>query len=1075
MKNLVLSGSLIFLFLSSFFTPQTIFSQSDSAMSLTSSTQYAHLGNVITTNDDVTMEAWVYWSGSTAANQLIFYNGNTGNAGYGLMISYGDGDKLGILCGGNVFQPTGKSLYQNAWNHVALTKKGNEFVLYVNGIQEYNAILPFADPSFGTPPDFMIGGNPAGSESLKGYIDEVRIWNTVRTPVEIFKNAGAALTGTETGLVALYHFNDDRSSGTVVDAGPNVLNLTTNGSPTFVASTASSQFLRQQVYLASSGGTSATIKWLADPHSNVDKYIVYKGFDTNPLDSVGVTSSRTDTTFTIPGLASDTVYYFVARASSPAGKSDYYRLTAVSTYPGAGNAGNFSYNPYYEVSNNQNIPVGNSSYTLEAWIKPSGMGDYGIVGWGNYGYYGSVNALRLYNNGIHHYWWDNDLSVETGDISGSWHHVAVTYDGTTRKMYFDGILRASDNPGSHTVPFTATLTIGKTYGSEYFYGDMDELRIWNVARTEAEITAAASSPLTGQETGLVSLYHFDESDGQYLLDQAGANFGIAANGTVGRTPSGGLELFPPYSVFAIPGNQQVELTWTPSASPNIDHYDLYYAKGQGSNNPILFATAGAGETYKLITEVNAEPLKNDSVYLFAVKAVDVSSRASDFGNHLEAIPTVKAGNALLLEQDYEYIDVNHNNEFNFADSITISAWIKTSDSTERYITTKTEDSWYLAINGGNTGYGKVTFYLNGPSNPYGWLVSSDRIDDGRWHHITATYDGTDMKIYIDGHLSSSLSTGGSIYTSTSSVQIGARNGNSTFNGEIDELSFWKKAMDQAEIRSHIFNPLRGDESGLIALYHFNEPDANNYVSDGVHGMHNGSFQVSESTIDMVPSGAMTGIFAPHGLYTTADTGRVKLHWEANFESNFMRYRIFVSDVSDFSNIIKLDSTASGNINDTTKTISGLTNFTTYYFRLTAVLNDGTESVYSPTVQSTPTIFQNVPFTFPDLEDKNLAWGDYDDDGDYDLLVVGGNSHFGGGFATIYRNTGGTFAEQSLGLKPLHGVPRRHGATIITTDDWMFPIWALQETGTAYSNFMKTMATGRLPIFLRLSKGSPKVG
>ncbi len=1016
MKKLVLPGSFIFLFLTSFLIPQAASAQTDSAMSLTTTSQYAHLGNVITTNNDVTMEAWVYWSGSTAANQLIFYNGNTGNAGYGLMVSYPDGDKLAILCGGVIFQSTGRSLYQNAWNHVALTKKGNEFILYLNGTQEYSGILFSYAPSG----DFMIGGNPAGSESFKGYIDEVRVWNSVRTPIELFKNAGAALSGTETGLVALYNFDEGSDTASIVDATVNHFDLSTNGNPAFVGSTAASKLLRQQVSVVYSGGTSATVKWLADPHNDVTNYVIYRDLSPNNISTaVGSTTlGRLDTTFTDTGLDPNTVYYYSVRAGTPADSSDYYRPASVSTYPDAGNAGNFAYGPYYEVSNNQNIPTGNSPYTLEAWIRPTSMGDYGIVGWGDYGIYNSVNALRLHSNGIHHYWWNNDLSIETGDISGSWHHVAVTYDGTTRKMYFDGILRASDNPGSHTVPFTANLTIGKTYASEYFYGDMDELRIWNVARTEAEITAAASMPLTGQETGLVSLYHFDESDGQFLVDQAGGNHGMAVNGAIGRTASGALRIFPPYSVFAVPGDQQVEFTWTNSASPNILKYELYFAIGK-NGEPTFLDTAAVGETSRVITSVDGgtTPLTNGQVYLFAVRAVDINGRISDFGNHLEAIPTVGAGNAMALDGYYQYVNVNHNPEFNFADSITISAWIKTMDGSERYITTKSEDSWYLAINGGNSGNdGKVSFWLNGPSNSPGWTHSATRVDDGLWHHVAATYDGYSLKIYVDGHLSTDVPAVGTIYTGSNYVQIAARNGGNTFNGEIDELSFWKKTLSEPEIRSHIFSPIRGDENGLIALYHFNEPDADNYLSDGVHGIHNGTFQISESSINMVPSGAMVPPFPPAGLYATADTGRVKLHWQANFESGFQRYRIFVSDTSDFSNIIKRDSTLAGNVNDTTKTISGLTNFKTYYFRITAVLNDGTESVFSSTIEATPTFFQNVPFTFPDLEDKNLAWGDYDDDGDYDLLVVGGNSHYGGGFATIYKNTSGTFTEQSLGFE-----------------------------------------------------------
>ena len=88
-------------------------------------------------------------------------------------------------------------------------------------------------------------------------------------------------------------------------------------------------------------------------------------------------------------------------------------------------------NDYVAVSNPSSIPVGIESYTIEAWFYADQMGTRGIVGWGNYGSYNQVTALRLHgSNGFRHYWWANDLDVTTGDISGAWHHVAVTWDGT---------------------------------------------------------------------------------------------------------------------------------------------------------------------------------------------------------------------------------------------------------------------------------------------------------------------------------------------------------------------------------------------------------------------------------------------------------------------------------------------------------------------------------------------------------------------------------------------------------------------------------------------------------------------
>ena len=135
------------------------------------------------------------------------------------------------------------------------------------------------------------------------------------------------------------------------------------------------------------------------------------------------------------------------------------------------------------------IPTGNSNYTIEAWINPSDIGSTrGIVGWGTYGTTNQANALRLTNDGIMNYWWGNDLAVIFAFPLNTWSHVAATYDGTTRKIYVNGAVIGQDTPTGHNVTTTNNVTIGKTIASaQNFEGGIDEVRIWNIARTATEI------------------------------------------------------------------------------------------------------------------------------------------------------------------------------------------------------------------------------------------------------------------------------------------------------------------------------------------------------------------------------------------------------------------------------------------------------------------------------------------------------------------------------------------------------------------------------------------------------------
>ena len=144
---------------------------------------------------------------------------------------------------------------------------------------------------------------------------------------------------------------------------------------------------------------------------------------------------------------------------------------------------------YIGVSSPSNIPISNTTYTIEAWIYPIATGTRGIVGWGNYGSTNQVNALRLNStNQITNYWWGNDLTVTVGTITTSvWHHVVATFDGTTRKIYYDGNLAGSGAASGNAVPNANNFRIGSTNNGEYFSGYLDEVKIYNIAKTADEI------------------------------------------------------------------------------------------------------------------------------------------------------------------------------------------------------------------------------------------------------------------------------------------------------------------------------------------------------------------------------------------------------------------------------------------------------------------------------------------------------------------------------------------------------------------------------------------------------------
>jgi len=156
-------------------------------------------------------------------------------------------------------------------------------------------------------------------------------------------------------------------------------------------------------------------------------------------------------------------------------------------------------NSFVSFSAVTDIPNGNDEYTITTWIKPSTLGNKVIVSWGNYSGTNQANILKLTSTGIVNSWQGNDLTATVAVSTGVWHNIVATFDGTDRKIYLDGILVGSDQPGSsHNVTTISNLTVGvgNISSSEYFDGLISNVYVYDFALDIQEIflNLVAQSP-----------------------------------------------------------------------------------------------------------------------------------------------------------------------------------------------------------------------------------------------------------------------------------------------------------------------------------------------------------------------------------------------------------------------------------------------------------------------------------------------------------------------------------------------------------------------------------------------------
>lgn len=179
------------------------------------------------------------------------------------------------------------------------------------------------------------------------------------------------------------------------------------------------------------------------------------------------------------------------------------------------------------------VPLANTSFTLEAWARrdasESDSMDFILgQGWGA-SYIGLMFGFHWSWVGfVFDFYGDGPVTL---NVDNAWHHWAGTYDASTRLqcLYRDGVLLAT-NVAAQNYQGSGNLFIGTVWGAD-FYGAIDEVRIWNIVRSQAELQADMNRSLMGNESGLLAYYPFDEGAGTNVLDATGHGYDGVTRGS----------------------------------------------------------------------------------------------------------------------------------------------------------------------------------------------------------------------------------------------------------------------------------------------------------------------------------------------------------------------------------------------------------------------------------------------------------------------------------------------------------------------------------------------------------------
>lgn len=484
-----------------------------------------------------TMEFWMYTENGINGSEdfdyiFTFNNSNLIYVGTGNVSVDFAGETLSIVTNfGQVM--TISEVIPPGWNHIAITGNGSVYnKILLNGVNQSTVNLGF--PIAINALILNIGQFPASTNTrFLGQLDEIRFWNTPRSEQEIADNFGKLIDATSPNLLAYYDFEDGTGSSVLSDMTSTSANGVLNNMDvntdwiSAIAPVASVTLTNDFNGTSDASGTypegETMVTWTAvdaNGNTNTLQQIINSGDTEGPEISFSDPShtyiTSCDTNLTIPSpLVSDKCSENTGLSFD--GTNDYVNLGS----------------PLLSASN------GSQAQTVEMWIKSTPKNAYTMLfsqyGFGALFQYRTVFYINTAANGGNLQFFKGsyvNIAGTTNLLDDQWHHVAMVREGSgTLSLYVDGVVEAV---GIDTHPYSNTnfLLGGQTLlPDNYYKGVMDEVRIWNTARTQTQITNSFNANISDSESGLVAYYKCEDGTGSGVIsdDSSNSNDGILTN------------------------------------------------------------------------------------------------------------------------------------------------------------------------------------------------------------------------------------------------------------------------------------------------------------------------------------------------------------------------------------------------------------------------------------------------------------------------------------------------------------------------------------------------------------------
>ncbi len=253
----------------------------------------------------------------------------------------------------------------------------------------------------------------------------------------------------------------------------------------------------------------------------------------------------------------------------------------------------------------------------------------------------------------------------------------------------------------------------------------------------------------------------------------------------------------PSGLFATPGGEQIQLDWTANSDQDLASYKIY--GGTSSNPTTLLATVSTGtETY---TQTG---LTNGSIYYYRLAAMDNIGNISNTSTDISSLAhDLDVASSLNFDGSDDFGTATNSDDFDVTDELTVSSWLKADVLKNATILNRMPYS-------GSNGYrlsvrsnGEIWALVGSGETNAKASTTANYYSAGTNYFVSGVYkNGQYVKLYINGNLIGSVTTDIEFSTDVSlevARWVNTAGDNEYFDGNIDEIGVWNKALTQEEL------------------------------------------------------------------------------------------------------------------------------------------------------------------------------------------------------------------------------------------------------------------------------------